>query len=187
MLLALLLSLAPSQAQPPEPSCLTAFGETACGYDCLAAFGQVRCAQVPHGACHAAFGTVACGPGSPDRFSPSDWPKATCVAAYGKIACGYGCARGFGEVACASTPWGACIAAYGGVTCTPDDPRVIRASLYGSSIPTSTCVAGFRKRACGWSCFTSRGEAVCARTPWDTCQMDLAGNVHCSSGPAVVP
>jgi len=44
----------------PEPTCRSAYGETACGYHCTAAYGQVRCAQTPHGQCKAAYGEVTC-------------------------------------------------------------------------------------------------------------------------------
>jgi hypothetical protein len=75
----------------PAASCLAAYGEIACGYDCTAEYGQVRCAVEP---------------------------EAECLAGYGDIACGYDCTAAYGEVACASTSDGVCTAAYGDVTCS---------------------------------------------------------------------
>ncbi|TVQ92074.1 MAG: hypothetical protein EA397_07810 [Deltaproteobacteria bacterium] len=186
MFTALALLFALAHASPLEPTCITAFGQTACGYDCRAAYGQVRCAPTPYGRCHAGFGTLRCGPESVGDVVPSHWPRATCRAAYGDVACGYNCVAGFGEVACAAAPWGACVAGYGGVSCSATRKAVVDAELLGSSIPQATCVQGFGQRACGWNCVASRGTVTCADSPWDTCAIDLQGRAHCSSGAAVV-
>jgi hypothetical protein len=117
---------APAPEPPaPEPAsrCLSAFGETACGWDCVAAFGQVRCADWPYGACFAAFGDVVCGPAAPRGWrlwvASGDLRPAECLAAFGRIACGWGCVAAFGDVRCAALPWGTCAAAFGEVTCGP--------------------------------------------------------------------
>lgn len=44
----------------PEAECRTAFGKTACGYDCTVAFGDVKCARHPGGRCEVAFGKITC-------------------------------------------------------------------------------------------------------------------------------
>jgi len=51
-----------STATPTENAvtCLTSEGKTACGYNCLASYGEVRCAQRPEGICVAGSGTVTC-------------------------------------------------------------------------------------------------------------------------------
>lgn len=185
VLVALLSGL--STANPPEPSCLSAFGQTACGYDCKAAFGKVKCSNVPYGTCHAAFGDVVCGPAPiPGAFAVTTWPKAECVSAFGKIACGYACVTGFGEVGCAAAPWGACVAAFGGVTCASGDPSLLWSSARGEPIPQATCISSFGKRACGWNCVAKRGETVCGGSPWAVCDVQLDGRVVCSETPLLV-
>ena len=49
-------------AQGAEAECETAFGKTACGYDCTVAFGDVKCAGRPGGKCEVAFGEITCSP-----------------------------------------------------------------------------------------------------------------------------
>jgi hypothetical protein len=44
----------------PQATCESANGTTACGYDCTAAYGVVKCAQTPAGKCVAAYGEVKC-------------------------------------------------------------------------------------------------------------------------------
>jgi hypothetical protein len=44
----------------PQAECLRRYGTTACGYDCKAFYGQVRCAQTPLGRCIAERGQVRC-------------------------------------------------------------------------------------------------------------------------------
>jgi hypothetical protein len=44
-----------------EPaSCLSAYGDIACGYGCVFAYGIVRCSERPGGKCAAAYGDVTC-------------------------------------------------------------------------------------------------------------------------------
>jgi len=115
----LLFMPAPPASAAERAECLTAYGQTACGYACVAAHGQVRCAEVPWGACLAAYGQVACGPAASAR-GPGErpWPRAQCRAARGRIACGYHCVVAYGQVRCASTPRGACRAAHGRIVCS---------------------------------------------------------------------
>jgi hypothetical protein len=107
----------------PRPGCRTAYGTTECGYHCVAAYGDVRCARTPAGVCAAAYGQLTCW--DPPRSSRrARGERAQCVPAYGTVACGYGCVAAYGEVRCAQTPQGTCSAAYGQVTCW--DPEVRR-------------------------------------------------------------
>lgn len=184
-LLALLLTA--SATPSPEATCLTAYGQSACGYDCTAGYGKVRCASVPHGSCTAAYGDVVCGP-DPLRGAPvaADWEQATCISAFGKSACGYDCKSGFGEVGCAPTPWGACVAAYGGVTCSGGDATLVYAAFNGQAIPQATCTTAFGRRACGYGCVAARGQIACAATPWAVCEISPKGQAVCSDTPAVV-
>lgn len=102
-----------------DPGCLDAYGTTACGYDCTAAYGKVRCAQTPAGRCLAAYGQVVCADPPVRAFESArePLPRMECEAAYGQIACGYSCVAAYGVVRCASVPDGLCRAAYGQVSC----------------------------------------------------------------------
>jgi hypothetical protein len=108
--------------ETPRAECRTAYGATACGYHCEAAYGQVRCARTAAGVCAAAYGQVTCW--DPPRSSRRErGARAQCLPAYGTVACGYGCVAAYGEVRCAATPQGTCSAAYGQVTCWDPEPR----------------------------------------------------------------
>lgn len=102
----------------PDPECKSAFGKTACGHHCVAAFGDVKCARTHLGACTAAFGKVTCGDPQHWVLDLPEAPPMRCESAFGKTACGYRCASGFGDVRCASTPDGVCRATAGGVACS---------------------------------------------------------------------
>ncbi len=102
-----------------EPACLSEYGQTACGYQCTAQYGQLRCARTPFGACRAEYGQVVCW--DPPRWvvhqRGGELPQASCLASYGRIACGYGCLAAYGQIRCAQTPEGICRAESGKVSC----------------------------------------------------------------------
>jgi hypothetical protein len=102
----------------PQQECKSEYGTTACGYGCVAAYGEVKCAPNPGGACNAAYGQVTCSEGTPVAGYYGAPPQQECKSAYGTTACGYGCVAAYGEVKCASQPGGTCGAAYGQVTCS---------------------------------------------------------------------
>jgi hypothetical protein len=150
-----------------EATCLASGGKTACGYHCLASFGEVRCAQRPDGMCIAGVGTVACWDAPPllraifvDRL-----PRPQCVASAGQVACGYQCVINYDRVLCAETPFGACKANEGRLVCW-DPPGPIIASL-GDRTPRATCVSNYGKVACGYDCIANFGMVRCAKTPRD--------------------
>jgi hypothetical protein len=176
------ISLASAQ---PESVCLTQFGQTACGYDCKAAYGQVRCAQTAYGSCHAAYGQVGCGPAPVDNTPGRDWPRAQCLARYGQIACGYDCKAGYGQVGCSPVPWGTCIAAFDGVTCYQPAPQLFVAAPIAMP-PTSQCIAGFGQRACGFNCVAERGVVACGPTPVAMCSVAADGTATCAEQPAIL-
>jgi hypothetical protein len=127
----LLFSLAfnsPSLAQTPKSECRSGFGQTVCGYNCIAANGKVRCAEWPGGVCKAAYDDVVCGPIAPTGWKDSDLaylssvPKAECYSAEGQTVCGYNCTSAYGEVACAEWPGGVCKPSDNGVVCGPPAP-----------------------------------------------------------------
>lgn len=43
------------------PECRVAYGERRCGYGCLLAYGELKCAKNPGSGCLAAFGEIRCG------------------------------------------------------------------------------------------------------------------------------
>jgi len=64
-----LLSKSPDAlARIPQAECESAFGQTACGYNCVASFGNVRCAEWPGGSCESSFGNITCGPAAPENW-----------------------------------------------------------------------------------------------------------------------
>ncbi len=54
-------------------SCLEAYGQKKCGYDCKEAFGRVACGKNPGDNCVVAFGQIRCG--------------QNCRESYGQIQC----------------------------------------------------------------------------------------------------
>lgn len=161
----------------PQAQCQSAYGKTACGYHCVAAYGDVKCAKTPRGACKAAYGEIVCSDEGGDVHHPPSrkhaaWPPAECLSGYGQTACGYQCLAGYGEVRCARTPAGDCLAGYGKVVC--GDP-----ARYRPGTPQVTCLAGYGEIACGYACVAGYGEVRCARTPAGACQAAY-GHVVCS-------
>src|SRR5690606_21544197 len=103
----------------PESECVSAFGQTACGYHCVVANGGVSCADWPGGSCATAYGQTVCGPPPPPGWQSSWSPsvQASCIQAYGRIACGFDCVSAYGQVACAQTARGRCAAQGGQIQC----------------------------------------------------------------------
>ncbi len=52
----------------PKGECKAAFGEILCGYNCVAAYGTIKCATWPGGVCMAAYGEIVCGPAPPPNW-----------------------------------------------------------------------------------------------------------------------
>lgn len=63
-------------ASAPPKQCIRAYGKEVCGWGCVEAYGQVRCA---------------------------DRPQDRCLEAYGKITCGTNCRNNYGQVICDET------------------------------------------------------------------------------------
>ena len=147
-----------------EPECVTQYGTTVCGYNCVASYGEVKCSRTPQGVCEASYGKVVC-------WDPAEHvrQKAECVASYGDIACGYNCVASYGVVKCSRTPQGACEASYGQVVCW--DPSV-------RTKQKAECISSYGSIACGYNCASGYGEVKCARTPNGICKAD-AGSVTC--------
>ena len=152
------------QAYAQEPTCKTAYGETACGYNCTANYGVVNCSSTPQGACAANYGQVVC-------WDPPRWvdQKAECLANYGEVVCGYNCIANYGEVRCSLTPQGACAANYGQVVCW--DPP------YWAD-QKAECLANYGIVKCGYNCVANYGVVRCAQTPNGICRAEN-GDVRC--------
>ena len=170
VLILMLAALLPAAAVAERPGrrpvgCYAAYGQTACGYDCTAGYGQLRCAQTPAGRCTAAYGSVTCwdpapadeAPRAPPRSRPAHRARsreayaprdaATCLSNYGQTACGYGCVAQYGRVRCAATPGAQCIAQYGQI-------------------------------ACGFGCVAQYGQVRCAQTRYGQCHA-ASGSISC--------
>ncbi|MBK9073082.1 MAG: hypothetical protein IPL79_19100 [Myxococcales bacterium] len=166
MLAALLPAEAAADRQGRRPAgCYAAYGQTACGYDCTAGYGQLKCAQTPTGTCTAAYGSVTCWDPAPAKASrrrsehggrerrgrdhePAGVHDApTCLSNYGQTACGYGCVAQYGRVQCATTPGAQCIAQYGQI-------------------------------ACGYGCVAQYGQVRCAQGPHGQCHA-ASGSISC--------
>ncbi|TNF34437.1 MAG: hypothetical protein EP329_07250 [Deltaproteobacteria bacterium] len=161
----------------PQQECLSGAGKTACGYDCVSAYGDVLCASVPWGACKAAYGKIWCGPENTrlDRRAQRRWrriPKAECVSGHGSVACGWGCVIGSGGPACSPAPGGVCESAYGKTECSA------AGAVNGV---TPECKAAYGEIACGFGCVAAYGEVRCAKYPDGVCA-ESYGKVVCSDG-----
>src|SRR6478609_11627788 len=77
----------------PRATCVTNYGQTACGYGCESNSDRVSCAQTPFGKCVASDGKVACWdpPAAVMLARRLRTPVAQCIASFGRIACGYQC------------------------------------------------------------------------------------------------
>lgn len=157
------------------PRCVNDYGQTICGYHCVAAYGQVECAQTPAGACRADYGKIVCwdpplalSPWTEEPlYSYPPLPHAECVAAFGEIACGYNCRTAYGQLRCAQTSAGVCDAAYGQIVCW-DSPEAI-GNPYAASWPPAECVSAFGQIQCGYGCVSALGQIACGQTPASRC------------------
>ncbi|MCC6334641.1 MAG: hypothetical protein IT380_11740 [Myxococcales bacterium] len=158
----------------PLPTCLSAYGQTVCGFSCAASAGQVRCAATPAGICHSTAEGVVC-------FDPEGgWrlPRASCLVSAGVTACGYGCQAVGGDVKCAQTPYGLCIADFGRVDCW--DP-MLPLEQPPAEVPPAECVRDYGSLACGWGCAVELGQVRCSQVPGGRCRADL-GRLVCDGG-----
>lgn len=170
--LALLVAL---HAGAQTQECKSAYGKTACGYHCLAAYGDIKCAEHPQG---------------------------TCKAAYGEVACGFDCTAAFGKVRCAPDLGGVCKAAFGDVVCSgserPDgagwrgpngrvdrwrnDDRYDRRWREPADAPPQECKSAYGKTVCGYHCQAAFGDVRCARTHKGACEVAF-GKITCDDPP----
>ncbi len=183
LLLAAVLSASPSQVGRSGAQCITEYGITACGYQCIARHGQVKCAQTPVGICFVEGDEVTC-------WDPRGWyptpqtneiPRPKCVKEYGEIDCGWACLARHGQQLCAQTPDGLCVLFDGEVRCW-DPPVNLRAYYKGAALPRAHCEEAYGQLACGFECLARYGELKCAGTPEGMCRAD-GGKVECWDPP----
>jgi hypothetical protein len=171
MLLTILSATLLASAPPAPPvKCLTAHGQTACGYDCRASFSEVRCASTPYGTCALFNDRVYCFDPSAAAIHhpPDEGLRPECKSIAGEVACGFNCVIARGKVACAQTPYGVCREHFGELKCW--DPSEATIHEWGSSIPRPTCLTASTAIACGYDCKADRSEVKCAATPRGRCE-----------------
>ncbi len=165
--------------------CLTSSGQTACGYHCIGAEGQVRCAQTADGVCSTSSGVVACwDPPALLRRVYEHVPAPSCVTNGAQTACGYHCVTGSDQARCAQTPFGACSVNGGRLVCWDPPAEVIVAR--GERTPVASCVAASDRVACGYRCEVWQGALRCAQTPDGVCQ-HRSGPLTCWDPPLDTP
>lgn len=165
------------------PSCHTSGRAVACGYQCRAELGEVRCAQTPEGICLRLEGQLACwDPPEEVRLHGlrDGSHKPLCKAKLGEVACGYACATSETKLACAQTPWGVCTTRYDEVVCW--DPPAAVIHHFTDELKGATCLSTETAYACGWDCKQSRSEAQCAQTPRGKCSAQ-DGKLFCFDPP----
>lgn len=157
----------------PASGCTTAYQDVACGWNCVARYGQLECADWPGGACAAEFGRVECGPEAPAGWGAVsrdvEFKPAQCIGHAKNITCGWDCKTQFSEAKCASWPGGACIRHRDTVVCGPEPPAQWW-TLYDRERnerppPRAQCISRHDQVACGWNCVERYGKLACSNTP----------------------
>jgi hypothetical protein len=173
------IGLCATSALAQNAECKTASGLTACGYHCVAASGQVKCAQTPGGICTAQNGVVTCWDPPMHVLPLAQGIRPECKTVSGVTACGFHCEARFGQVKCAQTPAGSCTANNSQVTCW-DGP---------SSLPNPNvlarpeCKTAYGATVCGFACTAAYGEIACAATAQGAC-MAAYGKIVCWDPPS---
>jgi hypothetical protein len=92
-----------------------------CGYNCVANYGQVRCAKTPDGFCRAERDTVFCWdpPITSAGFAIDAASERACLASTSGASCGYACLATSRASACATSRDDVCRAADGLIQCLP--------------------------------------------------------------------
>lgn len=156
----------------PGPSCTTSNGQTACGYQCVANYDRVQCAQTPFGACQANEDVLGCAD-PPVRTLATygdKTPQVTCLANYGKVACGYHCIANYGAVRCAESPEGSCHAEHETVSCW-DPPSEANTVVYDPASELA-CMSALEGRTCGFRCLATSKHFACGTGRRDSCRVE---------------
>ena len=162
----------------PRAHCVISAGQIACGYQCVANYDRVQCAQTPFGACKANEGQLVCW--DPPVQVISTYLEATrpavCVSNYGKVACGYGCVANYGVVRCAKTPEGFCRAERDLVFCW--DPPFASIGLVFDATSEQGCLGSTSGSSCGYACLATAHQSRCAVSRDQVCRAK-DGDVEC--------
>lgn len=155
----------------PRPTCVTSYGQTACGYHCVANYDQVQCAQTPFGACKANEGKVACWDPPAAVLASNRWttPQASCETGFGKVGCGYNCIADHGVVRCSETPDGTCRSERGTVYCW--DPPIESTAPAFNAASELACIQAGDDRSCGFGCLAIPGQGKCGSSRADSCHV----------------
>jgi hypothetical protein len=150
---------------------MTSFGQTACGYRCVANYDQVQCAQTPFGACRANEGKVACWdpPAAVLASRRAATPAASCESGFGKVSCGYHCVADHGVVRCAETPDGMCRSERGAVFCW--DPPLESTGAVWNATAELACIQASNDRSCGFRCLAIPNQGRCGSSRADSCRV----------------
>jgi hypothetical protein len=161
----------------PRPQCVVSGGQIACGYQCIANYDRVQCAQTPFGSCKANEGRLVCWdpPVQVIAAEGEHTRPATCISNYGKVACGYSCVANFGVVRCAKTPQGFCRSERDQVICW-DPPLTSAVALDQSS--ERACFASTSGLSCGYACLATAQASRCATSREQVCR-EKDGDVEC--------
>lgn len=164
----------------PTASCVTTYGQTACGYSCEMNSDRALCAQTPFGECQASDSRVVCWdpPAAVILTRGARTPAATCLASSGKIACGYHCSAYDGAVRCAQTPDGTCSVQQGKVVCW--DPPLDSLGAVFDPAAELACMDAVDGRACGYRCLATSLHSACGAGRGDSCRSEPEG-VVCKS------
>ena len=183
MILSLLL-LSAVTGQVPAERCLSEYGSTKCGYDCVAAYGEIKCARTPLGVCKSSYGQIRCWDPQPSVVAAYGHraQPAQCIANYGEIACGWSCVANYGQLKCAQTPAGVCVANAGQLHC--EDPQLEyeaprRERRPQDPLPQAQCLSEYGKTVCGYGCVANYGQIRCSAVPGGVCAAAY-GKITCS-------
>ena len=164
----------------PQPSCVSAGGQIACGYHCITSYERPQCAQTPFGACGANEDRTVCWdpPGQLIAQRGRHTPTASCTTAFGKVGCGYSCAAHDGEVRCSQLPGGFCRVQQDAMVCW--DPPLESVPVVFEPSSELACMDAADVRTCGYRCLSTRDQVRCAAGRGEYCRLESQG-IQCSS------
>jgi hypothetical protein len=164
----------------PAATCVTNYGQTACGYSCETNSDRALCAQTPFGECLASDGRVVCWdpPAAVIVARRLKTPSAQCISSSGKIACGYHCLSHEGVLRCSQTPDGTCSVQEGKVVCW--DPPLDSLGAVFDPAEELSCMDAVEGRACGYRCLATIAHSGCGASRGDACKSEPEG-VVCKS------
>jgi hypothetical protein len=102
--------IASRRERTPQASCASAYGKVACGYNCVANHGVVRCSETPDGTCREDFERVFCWDppleATAALFAPSS--ELACMNASEERSCGFRCLAIANQAKCGASRGDSC-------------------------------------------------------------------------------